>query len=211
MRVLSLTNGYRFLYFEVHFFEIVMAISDKPANRRTALSPNTDVGELFVRRFNVASIYVVVLLLLAAAIIWSGIRTAEGVQQYHQDYKALQDMKKQERKLQIEHQRLLIEQQTFSATPQIASRAVAELGMFSPTLEDKLIIQPGAATAVAPVAADSNDTEAVAANDSDMIGTERASDMPPTVPAQATSAEAEAAETTGEVAPSDADLTEAGR
>lgn len=211
MRVLSLTNGYRFLYFEVHFFEIVMAISDKPANRRTALSPNTDVGELFVRRFNVASIYVVVLLLLAAAIIWSGIRTAEGVQQYHQDYKALQDMKKQERKLQIEHQRLLIEQQTFSATPQIASRAVAELGMFSPTLEDKLIIQPGAATAVAPVAIDSNDTEAVAANDSDMIGTERASDMPPTVPAQETSAEAEAAETTGEVAPNDADLTEAGR
>ncbi len=61
----------------------------------------------------------------------------------------MQDMKKQERKLQVEHQRLLIEQQTFSATPQIASRAVAELGMFSPTLKDKLIIQPGAAVAPA--------------------------------------------------------------
>jgi cell division protein FtsL len=92
---------------------------------------------------------VAILLLLAAAIIWSGIKTAEGVQQYHQDYKTLQDMKKQERKLQVEHQRLLIEQQTFSATPQIASRAVAELGMFSPTLKDKLIIQPGAAVAPA--------------------------------------------------------------
>ena len=126
-----------------------MAISDKPVNRRAAMPPNTDVGELFVRRFNMVSIYVAILLLLAAAIIWSGIKTAEGVQQYHQDYKTLQDMKKQERKLQVEHQRLLIEQQTFSATPQIASRAVAELGMFSPTLKDKLIIQPGAAVAPA--------------------------------------------------------------
>ena len=149
MRVCSLANLSAFFYFEVHFFEIVMAISDKPVNRRAAMPPNTDVGELFVRRFNMVSIYVVILLLLAAAIIWSGIKTAEGVQQYHQDYKTLQDMKKQERKLQVEHQRLLIEQQTFSATPQIASRAVAELGMFSPTLKDKLIIQPGAAVAVA--------------------------------------------------------------
>ncbi|WP_367105420.1 cell division protein FtsL [uncultured Psychrobacter sp.] len=129
-----------------------MAISDKPANRRTALPDSTDIGEMFARRFNVVSIYVVVLLMLAGAIIWSGIRTAEDVQQYHQDYKTLQDMKKQERKLQIEHQRLLIEQQTFSATPQIASRAVAELGMYSPTLQDKLIIQPSAPAATDAVA-----------------------------------------------------------
>ena len=122
-----------------------MAISDKPANHSNTASSNTlDVGELFAKRFNVVSIYVVMLLLLAGGIVWSGIKTAQGVQQYHQDYKTLQDMKKQERKLQVEHQRLLIEQQTFSATPQIASRAVAELGMYSPTLKDKLIIQPAA-------------------------------------------------------------------
>ncbi len=122
-----------------------MAISDKPTNRpRAAALAHTDVGELFVQRFNVVSIYVVVLLLLAGTIVWTGIKTAEAVQQYHQDYRTLQDMKKQERTLQIEHQRLLIEQQTFSATPQIASRAVAELGMYSPTLKDKLIIQPAA-------------------------------------------------------------------
>ncbi|MFK4000953.1 cell division protein FtsL [Psychrobacter namhaensis] len=153
-----------------------MAISDKPANRRTPAAYNADVGELFVRRFNVVSIYVVILLLLAAAIIWSGIKTADGVQQYHQDYKTLQDMKKQERKLQVEHQRLLIEQQTFSATPQIASRAVAELGMFSPTLKDKLIIQPGAAVAVAPVGSSGSDG-VVAANDSDIIAPAIANEM----------------------------------
>ena len=126
-----------------------MAIFGKPTNHHPTASPTSiDVGQLFVRRFYVVSIYVMILLILAAAIVWTGIKTAESVQQYHQDYKTLQDMKKQERKLQIERQRLLIEQQTFSATPQIASRAVAELGMYSPTLKDKLIIQPGAAEAV---------------------------------------------------------------
>ena len=168
-----------------------MAISDKPVNRRAAMPPNTDVGELFVRRFNMVSIYVAILLLLAAAIIWSGIKTAEGVQQYHQDYKTLQDMKKQERKLQVEHQRLLIEQQTFSATPQIASRAVAELGMFSPTLKDKLIIQPGKAVAVAPVVesdgADENKAE------TEVIEPRASTDLSPETPTN------------------DADVAEAGR
>lgn len=184
-----------------------MAISDKTTNRRAAIPPNADIGELFVRRFNMVSIYVAILLLLAAAIIWSGIKTAEGIQQYHQDYKALQDMKKQERKLQIEHQRLLIEQQTFSATPQIASRAVAELGMFSPMLEDKLIIQPGVAGVVAP--AETTESTDVVTNDSDIAGEGRVSNVPPTVPAETGSAETN--DVTSEVAPSDADLTEAGQ
>ncbi|WP_350562165.1 cell division protein FtsL [Psychrobacter sp. CAL346-MNA-CIBAN-0220] len=148
-----------------------MAISGKPVNRRNPASPHSaDIGELFAQRFNVVSIYVVILLLLAGTIVWSGIKTAEEVQQYHQDYKALQDMKKQERKLQVEHQRLLIEQQTFSATPQIASRAVSELGMYSPTLKDKLIIQPGVAAATAkPASADAPATKTLA-TDAEAMG-----------------------------------------
>ena len=116
-------------------------------------------------------------------------------------------MKKQERKLQIEHQRLLIEQQTFSATPQIASRAVAELGMFSPMLEDKLIIQPGVAGVVAP--AETTEPTDVVTNDSDIAGEGRVSNVPPAVPAETGSAETN--DVTSEVAPSDADLTEAGQ
>ena len=170
-----------------------MAISEKPASRRAATPPNADVGELFVRKFNISNIYVAILLLLAAGIVWSGIKTAEGVQQYHQDYKTLQDMKKQERKLQVEHQRLLIEQQTFSATPQIASRAVSELGMFSPTLKDKLIIQPGAATAVALVDPDASTSDTVTTNDSDVLETDAVSDVPV------------------EAAATDSDLAEAGQ
>ena len=163
-----------------------MAISDKPANRRAATPSNTDVGALFVRKFKISNIYVAILVLLAAGIVWSGIKTAEGVQQYHQDYKTLQDMKKQERNLQVEHQRLLIEQQTFSATPQIASRAVAELGMFSPTLKDKLIIQPGVATAQVPVVDTDSDE-----NKSDVIEPRAATDISPDAPiTDATVAEA---------------------
>lgn len=140
-----------------------MAISDKTTNYRNSKASSSDAGDLFAQRFNVVNIYVVVLLLLAASIVWSGIKTAESVQQYHQDYKTLQDMKKQQRKLQVEHQRLLIEQQTFSATPQIASRAVSELGMYFPTLKDKLIIQPGA-----PVISG----ESIVSNDSDTATTD---------------------------------------
>lgn len=58
---------------------------------------------------------------------------------------ALQKMKVEYRNLQIENQRLIIEQQTFSATPQIASRAVTQLSMYSPSTKDKLILQPTAA------------------------------------------------------------------
>lgn len=151
---------YSFFIIEFIFFETVMAITGRPTTRHHANpTPNTDIGELFVQRFSIVKVYVAILLLLAAAIVWSGIKTAESIQQYHQDYKALQDMKKQERTLQIEHQRLLIEQQTFSATPQIASRAVAELGMYTPTFKDKLIIQPGVAVAV-PEAVSSASVEA---------------------------------------------------
>lgn len=121
-----------------------MARLDKPANLQKITTLGNDINGLIGFRFNVVRLYVGVMLVLAAFIVWSGIRTAEQTQQYHQDYKTLQDMKKQERMLKVEHQRLLIEQQTFSATPQIASRAVTELGMFSPALSDKIIVQPAA-------------------------------------------------------------------
>jgi cell division protein FtsL len=86
---------------------------------------------------------------------------------------------------------LLIEQQTFSATPQIASRAVAELGMYSPTLKDKLIIQPGAPTALAPAASSEAD---ITANDSDVMQEVASTDLSPAAPPRATSINTNAAE-----------------
>ncbi|WP_227430249.1 cell division protein FtsL [Psychrobacter sp. I-STPA6b] len=101
-----------------------------------------DISDILSKRYRGISVYAVVMLLIAIAIIWTGVLTTEQIQSYRQDYLILQDMKRQERRLQVEYQRLLIEQQTFSATPQIASRAVTELGMYSPSVQDKLILQP---------------------------------------------------------------------
>lgn len=112
-----------------------------------------EVVELMSKRYGGISFYTMVMVLLAVAIIASGVVAAMQVQKYHEGYKDLQKMKKEYLQLQIEHNRLQIEQQTFSATPQIAARAVAELNMYSPTLKDKMIIQP---TAQKPTEAETN-------------------------------------------------------
>lgn len=101
-----------------------------------------ELGEILSKRYGGISVYVAVILLLMVGIVSTAVLTAQQVQQYHEDYIGLQKMKSEHRRLQIENQRLIIEQQTFSATPQIASRAVTELGMYSPTTDDKLILQP---------------------------------------------------------------------
>lgn len=113
----------------------------------TATQPESEVVEILSKRYGGISVFILVMLLLAAAIVATGVKSALQVQHYHQDYKNLQALKKQHLQLQIEHNRLMIEQQTFSATPQIAARAVAELNMHSPTVAEKIIIQPQAITA----------------------------------------------------------------
>lgn len=105
-------------------------------------SVEREVAELFEKRFGNISLYAVIMFALAVAILWTGVETTAQVQTYYQDYRELQELKKELRILEIEHQRLLIEQQTFSATPQIAARAVSELRMFSPRVKDTLVLQP---------------------------------------------------------------------
>lgn len=97
--------------------------------------------EVLSQRFTLVSVFSVIMLLLASAILWTGVSTASQTQKYRQDYKTLQEMKQEYLRLQVEHKRLLIEQQTFSATPQIASRAVSELQMHFPEINDRLILQ----------------------------------------------------------------------
>lgn len=101
-----------------------------------------DVAELLSRRYRGVSIYLTVMVALVIGIVGTGIKIAEQTVQYRQDYQTLKHKEKTLNQLQIERQRLLIEQQTFSATPQIAARAVAELRMYSPKLSEKLIVQP---------------------------------------------------------------------
>lgn len=120
--------------------------STEHVHTKSMQTSTNDISEILFKRYSSISVFFVVMLLIAIGIIWTAVMTTAQIQTYHQDYKILQDMQKQQRKLQVEYQRLLIEQQTFSATPQIANRAVTELGMYSPTIEDKLIIQPVASS-----------------------------------------------------------------
>lgn len=77
-------------------------------------------------------LYAVSMLLLVIAILWTGISVVEQIQTYHKSYNQLSKLKRDFRALQIEHQRMMIEQQTFSGTPQVTNRAATELNMFYP-------------------------------------------------------------------------------
>lgn len=85
-----------------------------------------------------------VLGLLVVAIIWTGVSISVQTQAHHESYRNLQRLKKELTSMQVEEQRLLIEQQTFSATPQVARRAVSELGMFFPAGDSRRVIAPTA-------------------------------------------------------------------
>ena len=75
-----------------------------------------------------------VLRLVLAVLVVMIFATALGIvtqtQERHEAYIELQKRSRELNELKIEEQRLMIEQQTFSATPQVAQRAVSELGMF---------------------------------------------------------------------------------
>ncbi|MFL1732640.1 cell division protein FtsL [Moraxella oculi] len=88
----------------------------------------------------------VILFVLFIAIMHTGVKVVEQTQEHHEAYHQLQQLKKELVAMRIEEQQLLIEQQTFSATPQVARRAVSELGMFFPTGENRRIITPGIST-----------------------------------------------------------------
>lgn len=77
---------------------------------------------------------------LVGVIVVAGVNTSKQTQERHAVYRQLMKAREHARELKIEEQMLIIEQQTFSATPIVAKRAVAELGMFYPAEKDKLII-----------------------------------------------------------------------
>lgn len=101
------------------------------------------IADILDNEYRGISLYTVAMGLLIVAILWTGVKTAQQVQYYHQVYSEMTQLKQEFRQLQIERQRMLIEQQTFSATPQVTNRAVAQLNMFYPNLSDRMIIHAG--------------------------------------------------------------------
>lgn len=86
--------------------------------------------------------YWFVMAVLVVGIVVTGVKTSKQTYARHQLYFELSNAKKTMQTLKIEEQRLLIEQQTFSATPHIAQRSVSELGMFYPTDKERMVIVP---------------------------------------------------------------------
>lgn len=106
----------------------------------TSAGAGGTIADILDSDYRGISLYAVAMTVLVVAILWTGIKTAEQIQDYHHLYGKMNTLKKEFRQLQIERQRMLIEQQTFSATPQVTNRAVAELNMFYPNLSDRMII-----------------------------------------------------------------------
>ncbi len=86
--------------------------------------------------------FILLMSILVVAILATGISTSAQIHEYRQKYEDLQDIKRNYMDLRVEYRRLLIEQQTFSTTQKIASRAVTELHMYFPSVKDKMILQP---------------------------------------------------------------------
>lgn len=84
--------------------------------KRNSEGLGTSISEMLDTEYRGVSLYTVAIMLLVIAILWTGVSVVEQIQTYHQQYGELQKLKKQFRQLQMEHQRMLIEQQTFSAT-----------------------------------------------------------------------------------------------
>ncbi|MFW2176755.1 MULTISPECIES: cell division protein FtsL [unclassified Moraxella] len=101
---------------------------------------NMSIIEVLESDYRGVSLYTVAMGILVIAILWTGVSVVEQIQSYHHRYGEMSKLKKEFRQLQVERQRMLIEQQTFSATPQVTQRAVAELNMFYPDLSDRMIV-----------------------------------------------------------------------
>ncbi|MDO4699814.1 MAG: cell division protein FtsL [Moraxella sp.] len=91
-----------------------------------------EVGLLRIFRF-VVGVLVMAILLMGAMIV-------KQVNKRHESYRSLQSLKTELNKLQIEEQRLLIEQQTFGATSEVARRATTELNMRLPKKEERRVL-----------------------------------------------------------------------
>ncbi len=115
----------------------------KPINSKSMNSkPIGDDGEELVSDSDLVAgrNYWFVMASLVLIILATAIKTVHQTQERHAVYRELSQAKQAYRDMHIEEQRLIIEQQTFSATPIVAQRAVTELGMFYPVDKNRLVI-----------------------------------------------------------------------
>lgn len=85
-------------------------------------------------------VYWFMIVVLLAGMLVTAILTVEQTQKRHTLYQQIAVMRADIHALQIEEERLIIEQQTFSATPTIAKRSAIELKMFYPDDKHRLVL-----------------------------------------------------------------------
>lgn len=84
--------------------------------------------------------YWFVLFGLVVLVLVLAVHIVKQTQERHDTYRQLSQARQAYQSMQIEEARLIIEQQTFSATPQVAQRAVNELGMFYPVEKNRVVV-----------------------------------------------------------------------
>lgn len=107
-------------------------------NHRT----DTQLQEYTTEQVSLLGLYRLIVGALLLAILMTGVMIVIQTQKRHQTYQELVRLKQAMTELQIEESRLLIEQQTFSATPQVAQRAVGELAMYYPSAKEQIMGEP---------------------------------------------------------------------
>lgn len=140
--------------------------ADNAVSHPSSVNLPVPITDLLDADYHGVRLYSVAMLVLVAAILWTGLSVVEQVQTYQQRYTELSELKQDFRQMQVERQRMLIEQQTFSATPQIVNRAVTQLHMFYPELSNRLIIRatPHQANTLPPSALSAPDSQVSSAN-----------------------------------------------
>ncbi|WP_395145076.1 cell division protein FtsL [Moraxella atlantae] len=140
--------------------------ADNAVSHPSSVNLPVPITDLLDADYHGVRLYSVAMLVLVAAILWTGLSVVEQVQTYQQRYTELSELKQDFRQMQVERQRMLIEQQTFSATPQIVNRAVTQLHMFYPELSNRLIIRatPSQANTLPPSALSAPDSQVSSAN-----------------------------------------------
>lgn len=86
------------------------------------------------------SVYRLLIIVLTALILLTGVSIVLQTQERHHTYQRLQALKKEYNVLAKDTERLLIEQQTFGSTAQIVNVSADELGMFYPAKQQRQII-----------------------------------------------------------------------
>lgn len=99
---------------------------------------DTDLQELTTEQINLTGLYQLIIGGLLIAILVTGVMTVLQTQERHKVYQEISRLKRELTIMKVEESSLIIEQQMFSSTPQVARLSVSELSMYYPTKKEQV-------------------------------------------------------------------------